>query len=405
MAYLTYKSSAFDTAKDIRLYNMKQWFCDAFYKFMNRRIKWTVTMQAFYFLSHAVEAFLILLRDGLAYFYLIYLVFKGNLSVSDFVLFFGVISGFSSWCMQIIYTLSSINELNYNICDLREYMDLPEYTQDNVTPKCSTDSIKNYDIELENVSYRYQTESYDTLKNINLIIKPGEKIAVVGANGAGKTTFVKLICGLYTPTSGIIKVGGHSISEYPKEDFYKLFSPVFQDLRLLPISIEKNITLCDTDEINKDHLTSCLKLSGFDEVIAKLPYGLDTLLVRDMNENAIQLSGGEEQKLMLARALYKSAPIMILDEPTAALDPIAENNMYLKYNELTEHRTSIFISHRLASTRFCDRIILIEHGEIIEIGSHEELLAAGKKYAEMFETQAQYYKNNEEGDQDDDISF
>lgn len=405
LAYLTYKSGSFDTAKDIRLYNMKNWFCDAFYKFMNKRIKWTIFMQLFYFIGHVVEALLILLRDGLAYVYLIYLVFNGSISVSDFVLYFGVISGFSSWCMEIIKNLAKINELNFNICDFREYLELPEYIKDESKIKVSDMAGKPCKIELNHVSYRYEGESEDTLKDLNLVIKPGEKIAVVGHNGAGKTTFVKLICGLYKPTSGSIKVNNHAISEYDQENYYNLFSPVFQDIRLLPISIEKNITLCESEEIDRPRLMHCLKLSGFDKVIEKLPNGLDTLLIRDMNEQAIQLSGGEEQKLMLTRALYKDAPIMILDEPTAALDPIAENAMYLKYNELTAYKTSIFISHRLASTRFCDRIILIEHGKIIEVGSHEELLNLGKKYAEMFEIQAQYYKNSEEGGQDDCISF
>lgn len=404
IAYLTYKSSAFDVAKDIRLYKMNQWFHDAFHKFMNRRIKWTFKMQGFYFLASAVESLLVLLRDGAVYFYLMYLVFNGDISVSDFVLYFGVISGFSTWCMSIIRDFTVINELNYAISDLRTYLELPELTDKNEGLEHPVAHSDDYSIELKDVTYCYESESNPTLKNLNLSIKSGEKIAIVGANGAGKTTFVKLICGLYTPTSGEIKIGGHSIGNYSKESLYKLFSPVFQDIRLLPISILKNITLCEEDEVDRTRLDYCLKLSGFDEVIAKLPDGLDTLLVRDMDEKAIQLSGGEEQKLMLTRALYKSAPIMILDEPTAALDPIAENNMYLKYNELTESKTSIFISHRLASTRFCDRIILIEHGQIIEIGSHDELLSAGKKYAEMFETQAQYYQDNEEGDLDESIS-
>lgn len=405
LAYLTYKSGSFDTAKDIRLYNMKKWFCDAFAKFMNKRIKWTITMQLYYFIGHAVEALLILLRDGLAYAYLIYLVFEGNISVADFVLYFGIISGFSTWCMDIIKNLAKINEINFNICDFRAYLSLPEYIKDDSKIHVSHGVQSPCQIELKHVSYLYDGEQEDTLHDLNLVIKPGEKIAVVGHNGAGKTTFVKLVCGLYKPTSGTIKINGHAVSEYDQESYYKLFAPVFQDIRLLPISIEKNITLCEDTQIDKTHLMHCLKLSGFDKVVEKFPSGLNTLLIRDMNEQAVQLSGGEQQKLMLARALYKDAPIMILDEPTAALDPIAENAMYLKYNELTAHKTSIFISHRLASTRFCDRIILIEKGKIIEMGSHEELLKLGKKYAEMFEIQAQYYKDSEEGGQNDCISF
>lgn len=404
LIYLAYKSSSFDAAKDIRLYNMKKWFYAAFNKFMNRRIKWTVKMQLFYFLNNAVEAIMVLLRDGLAYGYLIYLIWKGSISVSDFILYFGIISGFASWCLTIITSLAKVNQISLNVCDFREYLELEEYEMEEETEKLILGKHQPCKIELEDVSYRYESEEKETLKNINLIINPGEKIALVGANGAGKTTFVKLICGLYTPTTGKISVEGHDLSKVNKNTYYGYLAPVFQDIRLLPLSIKQNITLCAEHEVDEEHLLKCLKLSGMDEVIKKFPEGLNTLLIRDMNEKAVQLSGGEEQKLMLARALYKDAPIMILDEPTAALDSIAENAMYLKYNELTAHKTSIFISHRLASTRFCDRIILIENGEIVEMGTHEELLGLGKKYANMFEVQAKYYKEQEEGEQDEYIS-
>lgn len=404
LIYLAYKSSSFDVAKDIRLYNMKKWFYTAFNKFMNQRIKWTVKMQLFYFLNNAVEAIMVLLRDGIAYGYLIYLVWKGSISVSDFILYFGIISGFASWCLTIITSLAKVNQISLNVCDFREYLELEEYEMEQETEKLILGKDQPCKIELEDVSYRYESEEKETLKNINLVINPGEKIALVGANGAGKTTFVKLICGLYTPTTGKISVEGHDLSKVNKNTYYRYLAPVFQDIRLLPLSIKQNIILCREHEVDEEHLLKCLKLSGMDEVIKKFPEGLNTLLIRDMHEKAVQLSGGEEQKLMLARALYKDVPIMILDEPTAALDPIAENAMYLKYNELTAHKTSIFISHRLASTRFCDRIILIENGEIVEMGTHEELLALGKKYANMFEVQAKYYKEQEEGEQDEYIS-
>ncbi|MGL4344886.1 MAG: ABC transporter ATP-binding protein [Cellulosilyticaceae bacterium] len=397
LAYLTYKSGSFETAKDIRLYHMKQWFYDAFHKFMNRRIKWTVKMQGFYFVGNVVEATLMVMRDGLAYGYLIYLVWKGSLSVADFVLYFGIIGGFANWCMEIIQSMVKVNQINFSICDLREYFELPDYTTSKQEAKQKREEEEPYEIAFCNVSYCYEGEAHSTLKNLNLVIKPGEKIAVVGANGAGKTTFVKLLCGLYTPSEGCIKVNGQDIATYNQEDYYGLLGPVFQDIRLLPISIGENITLCDKAEVDQARLASCLALSGMDEVIKKFDEGLETLLIRDMSPRAVQLSGGEEQKLMLARALYKNAPIMILDEPTAALDPIAENAMYLKYNELTAHKTSVFISHRLASTRFCDRIILMADGRIVEVGTHEELLELGEQYAQMFEIQAKYYREQEEG--------
>lgn len=395
LSYLTYKSSSFETAKDIRLYNMNDWFQKTFEKFMNTRIKWTIKMQGMYYLSNISNILLIILRDGVAYAFLIYLVWNQKISVSDFILYFGLISGFSSWCMQIIFGFTKINYHNLAICNLRAYLEYPDRM--NRKKGCSLPNQANLPckIQFEHVSYQYNEDSDYTLQDIDFTIKPGEKIALVGSNGAGKTTLVKLLCGLYIPTAGKILINGHSSLEYNRDEFYQLFSPVFQDIRLLPISIEKNITLCEKEHVDQTKLEQCLELSGMNEVIKKFPNGLDTLLIKDMHEGAVQLSGGQEQKLMLARALYKDAPIMVLDEPTAALDPIAENDMYLKYNELTKHKTSIFISHRLASTRFCDRILLMENGKIIESGTHDELLTLGGQYANMFEIQAKYYKEQE----------
>lgn len=395
LAYLTYKSSSFEAAKDIRLYKMNGWFQRTFEKFMNLRIKWTIKMQGMYYLANITEILAIVLRDGVAYAFLIYLVWNQKITVSDFVLYFGLISGFSSWCIRIISGFTKINYHNLAICNLRDYLEYPDRMNRKKGYSLPNQSDLPCEIKFDHVSYQYHEDAAATLQDITFTIHPGEKIALVGSNGAGKTTLVKLLCGLYLPTTGTVSVNGHSSLEYNRDEFYQLFSPVFQDIRLLPISIEKNITLCDKENVDQPRLKQCLELSGMDEVIKRFSNGLDTLLIKDMNEGAVQLSGGQEQKLMLARALYKDAAIMVLDEPTAALDPIAENDMYLKYNELTKQKTSIFISHRLASTRFCDRILLIEQGKIVESGTHDELLALGGQYANMFEIQAKYYREQE----------
>ena len=251
------------------------------------------------------------------------------------------------------------------------------------------------DIELKNVSFKYPSadgEKY-ALKNVNLKIGKGEKLAIVGANGAGKTTLVKLMCGFYYPSEGEVKLNDRAIAEYKIEEYYSLFSAVFQDIYLLPVTIAEFVSSSEK-ELDRDMVIDVIHKAGLADKIDSLPNGIDSRLMKGVFDDSIEMSGGEKQKLMLARALYKDAPVIVLDEPTAALDPIAENELYMKYNELTSNKTSVYISHRLASTRFCDRIIYIENGEIAESGSHEELMKLGGKYAHMFDLQSHYYKED-----------
>lgn len=253
-------------------------------------------------------------------------------------------------------------------------------------------------IRFEDVSFQYEGSEHATLNHINLTIHKGEKLAVVGNNGAGKTTLIKLACGLLEPTSGRILFNGIDIREFNRDDYYELISVSFQNVCLLPMSIAMNIgcgkSSIDNEASHYEKINNAITLSGLKEKIVSLPNGVATELVPSVVEGGINLSGGEAQKLMLARAIYKEAPLIILDEPTAALDPIAEQEMYLKYNDLTTDRTAIYISHRLSSTRFCDRIILLDHGIIAETGSHEELMKLSGKYKKLFEIQSQYYIND-----------
>ena len=249
-------------------------------------------------------------------------------------------------------------------------------------------------------SFRYPGTDKDTLTNINLTLHPGEKLAVVGLNGAGKTTLIKLICGFLDPTEGRVLLDGKDIRDYNRADYYTMFSAVFQSFSLLAGTIATNIAQNDVG-IDMERVKECVEKAGLRKKIESLPEGYETYLNREVYEGAILLSGGETQRLMLARALYKNAPFIVLDEPTAALDPIAESDMYQKYNELTNGRSSIYISHRLASTRFCDRIIMIDNGEIIEEGTHSELLKLGGKYAGLFEVQSKYYKEGDAENEED----
>lgn len=226
-------------------------------------------------------------------------------------------------------------------------------------------------------------------------MKPGEKVAIVGSNGAGKTTAMKLLTGLYMPNSGSILINGKDIRQVGRDDWINAFSALFQDTFVLPATIAENVCMCTEEEMDKDRLRLALEKAGIAEKVDALPQKEHSLLNRELFDDAINFSGGEMQRIFLARALYKNAPIVILDEPTSALDPIAENQLYLRYCDMTKDRTSFYISHRLSSTGFCDRILFFQDGEIIEEGSHQSLMEKKGEYYKMYETQSYYYKEQQ----------
>ena len=228
------------------------------------------------------------------------------------------------------------------------------------------------------------------LSNVSLTIRDKEKLSIVGSNGAGKTTLIKLLCCLYEPTEGVILYNGIDISTIPYEDYIRKLSVVFQDFQLFAFTMEENIVL--NRERDEEQLLEAVRKSGLEEKLKSLPKGAATPVGKDFDEEGIEFSGGEGQKLVTARAYYKNAPVVVLDEPTAALDPISENQMYCRFHEIMKDKTAIFISHRLASTRFCDRIAVFSEGKIVECGTHEQLMDRQGLYCEMFQKQAAYYK-------------
>lgn len=378
-------------AKDIRLYGISGWFDALYKKLLGQRVHWSAVLEKRAFGVDFLTAVLTLIRDGLAYGFLIYKISSGGMSASEFVFFFALIGQYSSYLFGIINTYNTMYQQSLGVSDLREYLDDREHF--NRGEGIPFDK-KAPEIEFRNVSFRYPGTDKFTLENISFKIKSGEKIAIVGLNGAGKTTLIKLLCGFYIPTEGKILVGGHEITEYNIDEYYKNISAVFQKIGLLPLSIKENITFGVQGEQSKERLTRAIELSGLTEKINALPNGVETKFDKTLYEDATEFSGGETQKLAIARAVYKEAPIIVLDEPTAALDPIAENEVYLKYNSLAENATSVFISHRLSSTRFCDRIFFLSGGGISEVGSHDELIAKKGEYYKLFEVQSQYYRDN-----------
>ena len=236
----------------------------------------------------------------------------------------------------------------------------------------------------------------NNINNISFKISKGEKVALVGNNGAGKTTLIKLICGFYHPTKGEILINGINIKNIDRDCLIKLVAPVFQDTNHYAVSIRENIAMESADAIDENKIINAIKLVGLEEKINILENGLDTVITRDMDENGVELSGGENQKLAIARAIYKDAPLIILDEPTSALDPLAEYNLYMNLNSIINNHTAIFISHRLSSTRFCDRILFLKDGELIEMGTHNQLMNSDSEYKKLFDMQAEYYKEEKE---------
>lgn len=386
----------FAAAKDIRIYSMASWLRECYRDLSEQRAKWDRTTVKKSFLSRIADLVVILIRDGGAYALLIHMFYNGKIGIDEFVLYFAAISSFASWVGGIISCWNKANTVSLKLCDFRDFVDYPEYDGSGIA-KAADHMNTVPEIEFKNVSFRYDGAEQDTIHDLSLKIKSGEKLALVGLNGAGKTTLVKLLCGLYRPTSGEIFFNGIPLSDFKREDYYKLISPVFQEIRTAFFSLAETVSGKSTAETDLEKAETCMRQAGLGAKIDALPDGIHTKLNKKVHENGTELSGGEAQKLMLARALYKDAPLLILDEPTAALDPIAESKIYNEFNVMAKNKTSLFISHRLASTSFCDRIILLENGNITEEGTHQELIGANGTYKGLFDIQSCWYKEDMEG--------
>lgn len=310
----------------------------------------------------------------------------GLFGIGSLVLYCGSFMQIISGIMMFANTLGKLKEI---LSLARDYFKILEAESTMIYGNRELDLTNGFEIEFNNVSFKYPKSDIYALKQINLKISNGEKLAVVGRNGSGKTTFIKLLCRLYDVDEGEILINGINIKEYTRDSLNKLYSIVFQDYKILSLTVADNISA--NDECDKDMLNSALDKANIKDRIEAMPQKEKTYLYKDLDKSGVEISGGEAQKLALARALYKDSPIVILDEPTAALDPIAENEIYSRFNSFVENKTAIYISHRLSSCAFCDRIAVFDNAELVETGTHNELISANGRYAELWNAQASYY--------------
>lgn len=380
--------SDYNTGKEIRLYKEQQLIehtaTDKLLtdgeKILKKASLHTAKSSSFVAVLGALVGFGIYLFIGVKGLY-------GLFGIGSLVLYCGAFMQIINGIMKMAVTFGKTAEM----APLVNYYFEIVNTKDDMTYGTKEFDDDKFEIEFKNVSFKYPASDTYALKNVNLKIENGEHLAVVGRNGSGKTTFIKLMCRLYDVTDGEILINGVNIKEYSKESITKLYSVVFQDFKIFSIPLKDNI--CANEEYDGNRLYACLDNSNIADRVKHLPDRENTFLYKDIDKNGVEISGGEAQKLALARALYKDSPVVILDEPTAALDPVAENEIYSRFNSFVQGKTAIYISHRLSSCVFCTRIAVFDKAHLVETGTHQELLDAGGKYSELWNAQAKYYVN------------
>ena len=340
-------------------------------------------------LLHALSQCMSVILTGVVYLYVCLKAWAGAFGVGSVTQYIGAITQLFGGVSAFLTTVGCIQSNGEFLVSNFKFLDIPNpMYQGSLTTEKRSD--RKYEVEFRDVSFRYPDTEQWALRHINLKFQIGKRLAVVGMNGSGKTTFIKLLCRLYDPTEGHIFLNGIDIRKYKYNDYINIFSVVFQDFQLLALPLGENVA--GAAHYDSELAKSCLKNAGFETRFQSMPKGLNTYLYKDLDEKGIQISGGEAQKIAIARALYKDAPFIILDEPTAALDPVAEAEIYSKFNDIVTDKTTVYISHRLSSCKFCDEIAVFHEGNVVQKGTHEELISDKTgKYYELWNAQAQYY--------------
>lgn len=387
--YMQDVTTDFETAKDIRMFYLKDWLLKKYQELNLTRYRAEQKSAGLWIISGIVSNVCWACAQGIVYGWLIISVVKGTMSLGNFTLYVAAAESFFQYISTLLNNIRDLLARSRELDDFRSFLDF-EGGECEEEGRMVPD-LSSYEFRFENVSFRYPGAEKSALKNLSLTMRAGERLAVVGLNGAGKTTFINLLLRLYEPTEGSIYLNGVNVREYNKRSYYRVFAPVFQEVNLFAFPLAENISMKPPAGTDKQWAKECLMLAGMEERLKELPKAVDTEVLKVIHDDGIDFSGGEKQKIALARALYKQAPVVVLDEPTAALDALAESSLYEEFDRLIGGKTAVYISHRLSSTRFCNHVAMFAEGKLVEYGTHQSLLEKKGAYAKMFEMQAQYY--------------
>ncbi|MGN0632242.1 MAG: ABC transporter ATP-binding protein [Oscillospiraceae bacterium] len=393
--YLRNVTTSFDTAKDIRMFGLKDWLTDKIKELKKERVEAQKNNAKAWLMTSWISNILFALSQAAVYAWLIYQTVRGKMTIGNFSLYLGSSAAFYNYITNLLQGVTRLLDCSRQVDDFRSFM---EFDSGENNKGENVPHYDSYEFEFKNVSFKYPKASKFALKNLSLKLKAGERLAVVGLNGAGKSTFIKLLLRLYEPTEGEILLNGTNIKKFSKKSYYSVFAPVFQNVELFAFPLAENVSMKTPEETDKAKAEKCLTDAGFGDKLKELTNGVSTEILKIIHDDGVDLSGGEKQKLALARALYKDAPVVVLDEPTAALDALAESRLYNDFDKLIGGKTAVYISHRLSSTQFCSNVAMFKEGEMVEYGTHESLLRQGGDYAEMFRIQAQYYVDSPESE-------
>lgn len=389
--YMNQSLANFSYAKDIRMYGLSGWLKKRFKEINDVRLSYQKLSNKIWFWVACALSLLWLFAQGGVYAFLIYKVYLHELAIGNFTLYLTSAMTLFSCMNELLNNVNAMLQRSRECDDLRSFLDLEKEFRGQKDKLPDVPAFDSYEFEFKDVSFKYPRQKKYALRNVSLKIKAGERLAVVGLNGAGKTTFIKLLMRLYEPTEGAIFLNGQDIRSWDLNSYFAIIAPVFQDVNLFAMTYKENVSMKELEKTDDELVKKCTEDAGLGDKIKDLKDGIDTQLLKVIYDDGIDMSGGEKQKLALARALYKNAPVVVLDEPTAALDALAESKLYQDFDKMIGGKTAIYISHRLSSTQFCNNVAMFKDGQLIEYGTHDSLMKKKGEYANMYKVQAQYY--------------